>query len=33
MQLGLLISVTGFKIGSFRVGAELALDMGYDFVE
>lgn len=33
MQLGLLISNTGLKVGSFRVGAELALEMGYNFVE
>lgn len=33
MHLGLLISNTGLKVGSFRVGAELAADMGYDFVE
>lgn len=33
MQLGILISSTGLKLGSFRVAAELAAEMGYDFVE
>lgn len=33
MQLGILISTTGLKVGSFRVGAEIAADMGYDSVE
>lgn len=33
MQLGILISNTGLRVGSFRLGAELAVEMGYDFVE
>ncbi len=33
MHLGLLIGGRGLRVGSFRVGAELALEMGYDFIE
>lgn len=33
MKLGLLISVTGLKVGDFLEGARLAREMGYDCVE
>ncbi len=33
MKLGLLLSVTGLKVGDFREGAALARGMGYDSVE
>ena len=33
MYFGLLISNTSFVCGSFRLGAEIAADMGYHFVE